>query len=135
MKSFRRVFEYKVVRNLFEAKINEIIGEWRKLHNTELHALFSLPTIIRNLKSRLRWVGHIARMVQSRYAYRVLVEKPEGKRSLRRLRCTLEDNIKMYLKEVGHVHGDLIALAEDRDQSQAYVRAVMNLRAPQNIIS
>ena len=54
--------------------------------------------------------------------------KLEGKRPLGRPRCRWEDNIKMNLKGVGCVPGDWIALAEDRDQSRAYVRAVMNLR-------
>ena len=62
---------------------DEITGEWRKLHNAGLHALYSLPNIIRSLKSRrLRWTGHVAHMKQSRNAYRVLVGKPEGKRPL-----------------------------------------------------
>ena len=68
-----RVFEDKILRKIFEAMRDEITGEWRKLHNAELHALYSSPTIIRNLKSRrLRWAGHVARMEQSRNAYRVL---------------------------------------------------------------
>ncbi|KAJ4446839.1 hypothetical protein ANN_13537 [Periplaneta americana] len=53
-----RVFENKVLRKIFGAKRDEVTGEWRKLHNTELHALYSSPDIIRNLKSRrLRWAG------------------------------------------------------------------------------
>ena len=78
-----RVFENKALRKIFGAKKDEITGEWRKLHIAELHALYSLPNIIGSLKSRrLRWAGHVARMEQSRYAYRVLVGKPEGKRPL-----------------------------------------------------
>ena len=58
-----RVFENKVFRKIFGAKKDEITGEWRKLHNAKLHALYSSPNIIRNLKSRyLRWAGHVARM-------------------------------------------------------------------------
>ena len=76
-----RVFENKVFRKIFGAKKDEITGEWIKLHNAELHALYSSPNIIRSLKSRrLRWEGHVASMKQSRNEYRVLVEKPEGKR-------------------------------------------------------
>ena len=78
-----RVFENKVVRKIFGAKRDEITGEWRKLHNAELHALYSSPNNIRNLKSRrLRWAGHVARMEQFRNAYRVSVGKPERKRDL-----------------------------------------------------
>ena len=80
-----RVFKNKVLRKIFWAKRDEITGEWRKLHNAELHSLYSSPNIIRTLKSRrLRWAGHVARMEHSRNAYRVLVGKPESKRPLGR---------------------------------------------------
>ena len=110
---------------------DEITGEWGKLHNAELHALYSSHNIIRNLKSRrLRSAGHVARIEQFRNAYRLLVGKPEGKRPLGRPRRRWEDNIKMDLWEVGCDPGDWIALAEDRDQWWAFVKAVMNLWAP-----
>ncbi|KAJ4447933.1 hypothetical protein ANN_09942 [Periplaneta americana] len=61
-----KVFENKVLRKIFGAKRNEVTGEWRKLHNAELHALYSSPDISRKIKSRrLRWVGHVARMGES----------------------------------------------------------------------
>ena len=73
-----RVCENKVLRKIFGAKKDEITGEWSKLHNTELNALCSSPNIIRSLKSRrLRWAEHVARMEQSRNAYRVLAGKLE----------------------------------------------------------
>ena len=94
-----RVFENKVLRKIFGAKKDDITGKWRKLHNAELHALYSSPNIIRSLKSRrLRWSGHVARMEQSRNAYRVLVGKPEGKRPLGRPRRRWEGNINMDLR-------------------------------------
>ncbi|KAJ4431153.1 hypothetical protein ANN_19748 [Periplaneta americana] len=124
-----RVLENKVLRKIFGAKRDEVTGEWRKLHNTELHALYSSPDIIRNIKSRyLRWARHVARMGESRNAYRVLVGRPEGKRPLGRSRRRWEDNIKMDLKEVGNDDRDWINLAQDRDQWRVYVRAAMNLR-------
>ena len=77
-------------------------GEWRRLHNEELNDLYSLPNIVRTVKSRrMRWAGHVARMGENRVVHMVLVEKSEGKRPLRRLRRRWEDNIKMDLQEVG----------------------------------
>ncbi|KAJ4439206.1 hypothetical protein ANN_07325 [Periplaneta americana] len=97
-----RVFENKVLRKIFGAKRDEVTREWRKLHNAELHALYSSPDIIRNIKSRrLRWAGHVARMGEPRNAYRVLVEIREGKRPLGKLRCRWEDNIKIEFEGVG----------------------------------
>ena len=81
------MFENKVLRKIFCAKGDEITGELRKLHNDEQHALYSSPNIIRKFKERrLRWAGHVARMEQSRNAYRVLVRKPEVKRPFGRPR-------------------------------------------------
>ncbi|KAJ4438974.1 hypothetical protein ANN_14928 [Periplaneta americana] len=124
-----RMFENKLLRKIFGAKRDEVTGEWRKLHNTELHALYSSPDIIRNIKSRrLRWTGYVAHMGESRNGYRVLVGRPEGKRPLGRPRRRWEDNIKMDLRDLGFDDSEWINFAQDRDQWQAYVRAAMNLR-------
>jgi hypothetical protein len=81
-----RVFENRVLRRLFGLKRDEVMGEWRIMHNEELRNLYSSTSIIRIIKSRMRWVGHVARMGEKRNAYRLLVGKPEGKRPLGRPR-------------------------------------------------
>jgi hypothetical protein len=76
-------------------------GSWRKLHNDELHSLYSSLNIVRVIKSRrIRWVGHVARMGEGRGVYRVLVGMPESKRPLGRPRNRWGDNIKMDLREI-----------------------------------
>ena len=113
---------------LFVPKRDEVTGMWRKLHNDELRDLYSLPNIVRVVKSRrMRWAGHVAHMGEGRGMHRVLVGKPEGKRPLGRPRRRWKDNIKMDLQEVGG-SGDWMELAQDRDRWRALVNAVMNLR-------
>jgi hypothetical protein len=93
-----RVFENRVLRKIFGPKREEVRGEWRKLHNEELHDLYSSPIIFRMKKSRsMRWTEHVARMGESRVVYGVLVGKPEGRRPLGRPRHRWKDNIKMNL--------------------------------------
>jgi hypothetical protein len=87
-----------------------------KLHNGELHNLFSSPNIIRLNKSRrMRWAEHVAHMEEERKVYKVLVGKPEGKRPLGRPRRRWEDGIRMDLREIGWGGVDWIRLAQDRD--------------------
>jgi hypothetical protein len=88
-----------VLRRIFGPKRDEVTGGWRKLHNEELHNLYSSPSIIRMIKSsRMSWARHVAHMRRKKNAYRILVEKPKGKRPLGRNRCKWEDNIKMDLR-------------------------------------
>ena len=80
------MLEKRVLRGVFGAKRDEVTGEWRKLHNEELMDLYSQPSIVRVVKSRMRWAGYVARMGEGRDVHRVLVGKPEGKRPLGRPR-------------------------------------------------
>ena len=125
------MFENRALRRIFGPKMDEVTGEWRKLHNDVLNDLYSLPNIVRVVKSRrMRWAGHVARMGERKGVYRVLVGKTEGKRSLRRPRLRWQDNIKMDLQEVGWRDMDWIYLAQDRYSWRAVVNAVMKLRVP-----
>jgi hypothetical protein len=73
------VFENRVLRRIFGPKRDEVTGGWRKLHNEELHSFYSSPSIIIMIKSRrMRWAGHVTRMVEKKDAYSILVVKPEG---------------------------------------------------------
>jgi hypothetical protein len=105
------VFENRVLRRIFGPKIDELTGGWRKLHNEELHNLYSSPIIIRMIKSRrMRWTGYVARIGTRG----ILVGNPEGKRPLGRPKRRWVDNIKMDLREIGWDGVDWIDRAQDR---------------------
>jgi hypothetical protein len=75
------VFENRVLRRIFGPRRDEVTGRLRKLHNEELHDLYSLSSIIRKIKlRRMRWMEPVVRMGEERNMYRILVGKPEGKR-------------------------------------------------------
>jgi hypothetical protein len=117
-----RVFENRVLRKIFGPKREED-GSWRKLHNDEIHNLYSSSNIVRVIKSRrMRWEGV--------GVYRDLVGRPEVKRPLGRPRRRWEDNIGMDLREIGIDGANLIQLAQDRVQWRTFVNTVMNLRIP-----
>jgi hypothetical protein len=96
-----RVFEYRVLRRIFGPRRDEVTGDWRKLHNEELHNLNSSPNIIEIIKSRrMKWAEHVGRIGEKRNAYRILGGKPEVKRPPGRPRRRWVDNIIMNLREI-----------------------------------
>jgi hypothetical protein len=125
-----RVSENRVLRRIFGPKREEN-RPCRKLHNDELHNLYSLPNIAKVIKSRrMRWVGHVAHLGEGTGVYRVLVGRPDGKRPLGTPRHRLEDNIKLNLVEIGIDGVNWIRFAQDRVQWRAFVNMVINLPVP-----
>jgi hypothetical protein len=109
----------RVSRRIFGPKRDEVTGGWRKLHNEELHNLYSSPSIIRMIKSI-----QCSTNGEKRNAYGILVGKSEGKRPLGRHRRRRVDNFKMYLREIEWDGVDWIDMAQWR----ALVATVLNLR-------
>jgi hypothetical protein len=116
-----------VLRKIFGPKREED-GSWRKLHNDELHSLYSSSNLKVIKSRRMRWAEHVARMREGRSVYRVLVGRPEDKRPVGRPRRRWEDNIKTDLTEIGINGANWIQLAQDRIHWLAFVKTVMNLR-------
>ena len=100
------MFEKRMLRRIFGPKRDEVTGEWRRIHNEELYAVYSSRHIIRVIESgRLRWTGHVARIGERRGTYRVLVWKPEGMTRLRRPRRRWKIILKWIFKKWDWGHG------------------------------
>jgi hypothetical protein len=125
-----RVFENRVSKRIFGPKREED-GSWRKLHNDELHNLYSSLNIVRAIKSRrMRWAGHVTSIAEGRGAYRVLVGRPEGKRPLGRPRRKWDDNIKVDIRKMGIDGLNWIRLAQDGVHWPTFINTLMNLQVP-----
>jgi hypothetical protein len=126
-----RVFENKVLRRIHGPKRDDHTGEWRRLHNEELHSLHAAPDILRVIKSRrLRWAGQVAHMTDDRTVYRVMVGNLQGKRPVGRPRTRWADNVKKDLREVGLSEDDWMDRARDGSAWRGVVGAAMDFRAP-----
>jgi hypothetical protein len=113
---------------IFVPKREKVVRGSRRLHKEELHNLYTTPNFIRVMTStRMRWTAHVAGMGETRDAYKTLIEKSEGKRSVGRQSCRWGDNIKMGIREIVREDVDWIRLVQDKDQWRAVVNTVMNL--------
>jgi len=125
-----RVFENRILSQIFVPK-RDVNGEWRMLHNEELHSLYRSPNIVRVIKSRrLRWADLVARMEKGRSAFKVLIGTHTGGRPLGRPRNRWEDNIRMNLKEIGINTRNCVDSAQDMYYWRALVNAALNLWVP-----
>jgi hypothetical protein len=119
------VFETRVLRTVFGPKREEVTGEWRMLHNEELHDLYSLHNIVRVVKSRIMILaGCVSSVGEERGVHGVLMGKPKRKRPLERHRHRWQDKIKKHLQEGVVAFGDWIELAHDWDRWRALVGTV-----------
>jgi hypothetical protein len=115
-----KVFENRMLRNIFGPYRDEVRREWRRVHNEEFYALYASPNIIGVIKSRKKtWAGHVARLWYKRGSYRVLVGRPDSKRPLGKRKRRWDDIIKLDLQDVGWGGMDWIAVAQDGQVADA----------------
>jgi hypothetical protein len=129
------VFENRVLGRIFGSTRDEVTGGWRKLHNEELHNLYSSPRTTRMITLiRMRSEGHVTRMGPKGNAYRTLVGKPQRKRPLGRPRRSWVNNMKMDVREIGRGGIDWIDLAQGRDRWRSLVNTVINPHVPKRML-
>ena len=118
------------LRRIFGPKRDEN-WEWRRLHNEEVHSLYCPPNIIRVIKSRrFKYAGHVARMEEGRSVFKILRDKPKGKRPLGRPRRRWEDNIRMDLEEIDVNSRNWVDWAQGVYYWGALVNVALKLRVP-----
>jgi len=110
------------LRRIFGSERQKMAGGWKRLHNEELHNLYSSLNIVRMIKSRrARWTGYVAHMGEMKNAYKILDGKPEGKRPIGRRSSRWEDNIRTDLRGIMWEGVDWMQLAYDRENWRALV--------------
>ena len=94
-----RVFENRILWRIFGPKMDKT-GEWRRLHNEELHSLYRSHNVVRVIKSRRsRWAGPVARMEEGRSTLKILTRKPTGSRPLEGLDIDGRTILEWFLKK------------------------------------
>jgi hypothetical protein len=121
------VFENRILRRIFGSERDEVIKEWRKLHDELLH-IYTPPQILLGRSNQGVWGGRYMWRAKERNMWKVVMGKPEGKRPLRRTRRRWEDEIGMDLMEIGWGSVDWMQLAQDRDRWRDLVNTAMNIR-------
>jgi hypothetical protein len=125
------VFENRVLRRIFRPKRDEVTGDWRILHNEELHKFNCSPSIIRVMKTgRMRWVDHVARMGRRGMQIGFRWDSQKERNTLGRAGRWWKDNINVDIKEKGWGGMNWIDLAQNRDKWRALVKTAMNIRVP-----
>jgi len=128
------IFENRALRRIFGPMRDEVTVEWRKLHNEEQSDLYCSPNIIQVIKMRrMKWAGHVARRMEKRGAYRVLVGKSAGKSHLEDPGLDGRIILRWIFSKWGCGDMDWIDLAQDRDKWWALANVVRNFWVLQNM--
>jgi hypothetical protein len=125
------VSENRVLRRVFGPKRDEVTGKWTKLHNEELNDLYSLPNIVRVVKSRrIRWAEHVARMGEDRGVHRCWWESLRERGHWGNQDVDGRIILRWIFRMLGGGRGDRMELAQDKDKWRALVGTVRDFRVP-----